>query len=93
MKTFYGLCRSCKGSESCAFPLETNAALLEMVWSGSHHVAGLNINLYLIAVSFANFDRQRMKRHDVSEEGVPQIVCKSEIFATTVYGHAYNLHS
>ena len=44
-------------------------------------------------MSFANFDRQRMKRHDVSEEGVPQIVCKSEIFATTVYGHAYNLHS
>ena len=34
-----------------------------------------------------------MKRHDVSEEGVSQIVCKSEIFATTVYGHAYNLHS
>lgn len=49
--------------------------------------------MYLLAVSFANFDRQRMKRHDVSEEGVPQIVCKSEIFATTVYGHAYNLHS
>tara|TARA_B100000886_G_C20011180_1_gene322050 strand:- start:2 stop:187 length:186 start_codon:yes stop_codon:yes gene_type:complete len=44
-------------------------------------------------VSFANFDKQRMKRHDVGEEGVPQIVCKSKIFATKVYGLAYNLHS
>ena len=31
--------------------------------------------------------------HDVGEEGVPQIVCKSKIFATKVYGLAYNLHS
>ena len=56
-------------------------------------MAGSRVDVHLIAVSFATFDRQRMKRHDVSEEGVPQIVCKSEIFATTVCGHAYNLHS
>ena len=44
-------------------------------------------------MSFANFDKQRIKRHDVGEQGVPQIVCKFEIFATKVYGLGYNLHS
>ena len=44
-------------------------------------------------MSFANFDKQRMKRHNVGEEGVPKIVCKSEIFATKVDGLAYNSHS